>query len=61
VRLGDANRQVAAKAWRGAARAGELAPGTRVDVVVSIEDDPYSARRGFAPWSLTLKDLRPAS
>ena len=60
VRIGSASRQTAAKLWRGSGRSEELAPGTRIDAVVSIEDDPYSARRGFAPWSLTLKDLRPA-
>lgn len=61
VRIGGAARQLPVKAWRGAARASELVVGTSIDAVVSIEDDPYSARRGYAPWSLTLKDLRPSS
>lgn len=60
LRLGSGGKQVAAKAWRFARRAGEMAAGTRVDAAVSIDEDPYSARRGYSPWSLTLKDVRPA-
>ncbi len=60
LRLGNATRQFAAKAWKFAGRASELTPGTRVDAAVSIDEDPYSARRGYSPWSLTLKDVRPA-
>ncbi len=48
------------KAWNLAHRAGELAPGSRVDVVFNIEEDPYSAARGYPPWSATLRDFRPA-
>jgi single-stranded-DNA-specific exonuclease len=48
------------KAWNMADRAGELAPGTRVDVAFNIEEDPYSAARGYPPWSAVLRDFRPA-
>jgi hypothetical protein len=47
------------KAWNLAHRAGELAPGTRVDVAFNIEEDAYSAARGYPPWSATLRDFRP--
>jgi single-stranded-DNA-specific exonuclease len=60
LRLGNSSRLFAAKAWKFAGRASELAPGTRIDAAVSIDEDPYAARRGFSPWSLTLKDVRPA-
>lgn len=60
VRLGAGDRTVGVKGWKFAARASELTAGTRVDAAVSIDDDPYSAKRGFPPWSLTLKDVRPA-
>lgn len=60
VRLGRGARTTGVKAWKFASRAGEFIPGTRVDAAVSIDDDPYSARRGYPPWSLTLKDVRPA-
>jgi len=60
LRLGNSSRLFAAKAWKFAGRASELVPGTRIDAAVSIDEDPYAARRGFSPWSLTLKDVRPA-
>jgi single-stranded-DNA-specific exonuclease len=53
-------RNLVLKAWNMADRAGELAPGTRVDVAFNIEEDAYSAARGYPPWSATLRDLRPA-
>ena len=34
--------------------------GTRLDVAFNIEEDPYSAARGYPPWSATLRDFRPA-
>jgi single-stranded-DNA-specific exonuclease len=52
-------RNLVLKAWNLAHRAGELAPGTRVDVAFNIEEDAYSAARGYPPWSPTLRDLRP--
>jgi len=48
------------KGWNLAHRAGELTPGTRVDVAFNIEEDAYSAARGYAPCSATLRDFRPA-
>ena len=53
-------RNLVLKAWNLAHRAGELAPGTRLDVAFNIEEDPYSAARGYPPWSATLRDFRPA-
>ena len=35
-------------------------PGSRIDLVFSIEDDAYSAARGYAPWQIIMKDVRPA-
>jgi len=37
----------------------ELQPGARVDVALSIEADSFSAKRGFAPWGSTIRDIRP--
>jgi single-stranded-DNA-specific exonuclease len=53
-------RNLVLKAWNLAHRASELAPGTRVDVAFNIEEDAYSAARGYPPWSATLRDFRPA-
>jgi single-stranded-DNA-specific exonuclease len=53
-------RSLTLKAWNFSARAAEFAPGARLDVAFELEDDPYSAARGYAPWSATLRDARPA-
>ncbi len=53
-------RTLALKAWNFAARAGELAPGTRIDAAFQLEEDPYSAARGYPAWAAVLRDFRPA-
>ncbi len=32
----------------------------RLDVAFQVEEDRYSASRGYAPWQAILKDVRPA-
>ncbi len=49
-----------AKAWRFAPRAAEFEPGSRIDVVLSIDADTYGLKRGYAGWGVTMKDVRPA-
>ncbi|HBY63143.1 MAG TPA: single-stranded-DNA-specific exonuclease RecJ [Solibacterales bacterium] len=49
------------KAWRFRERELEVAAGARIDAIVSLDDDSYSAARGYSPWCMTLKDVRPAS
>jgi single-stranded-DNA-specific exonuclease len=46
------------KAWNFAERAAELAPGTRVDIAFHIEEDAWSAARGYPGWAATLRDFR---
>jgi single-stranded-DNA-specific exonuclease len=48
------------KAWNFAARASELAAGSKVDIVFELEEDAYSLARGYPGWSATLRDLRSA-
>lgn len=60
VRLFQGNSFLFAKAWRFAGRLDELRPGMRIDAAVSIDDDAFGARRGYAPWGATLRDIRPA-
>jgi single-stranded-DNA-specific exonuclease len=60
VRLRSNGRSLFVKAWNFADRAEQLMPGTRVDAVVSFEEDPFSAARGYPPWSAQLRDFRPA-
>jgi single-stranded-DNA-specific exonuclease len=53
-------RSLALKAWNCASRAPELAPGALVDIAFCLEEDPYSAARGYPGWSAILRDFRPA-
>ena len=54
-------RTLAFKAWNFAARAAELTPGARIDVAFRLEDDAYSAARGYPGWCAVLRDFRPAA
>ena len=58
LRLRQNGRTLTVKAWNFAERLDELTPGGRLDAALTIEDDTYSAARGYAPWSLTLRDVR---
>ena len=59
--LRQGNRTVWMKAWNFAPRLAGLAPGTAADVLFQIEEDRYSAARGYPGWSLVLKDIRSRS
>ncbi|MFN7995812.1 MAG: single-stranded-DNA-specific exonuclease RecJ [Bryobacteraceae bacterium] len=61
VMLRQNGRTLSLKAWNFAERVGELAPGTRVDAAFSLEDDPYSAARGYPGWAAVLREFRPAA
>jgi single-stranded-DNA-specific exonuclease len=54
-------RSLVIKAWNFAGRAAEMAPGARVDVAFRLEEDAYSAARGYPGWAAVLKDVRPAA
>lgn len=58
ARLLSQGRPLRVKAWNFADRAADLAPGSTVDVVFSLEDDAYSASRGYAPWQAILRDFQ---
>jgi hypothetical protein len=34
--------------------------GARVDVAFTVEEDAYSAARGYPGWAAKLRDVRPA-
>jgi len=53
-------RVLTLKAWNCAGRAAEFAPGVRLDVAFKLEEDPYSAARGYPAWAAILHDARPA-
>ena len=51
-------RTLTLKAWNFAARAAEMAPGARVDIAFTLEEDAYSAARGYPGWCAVLRDVR---
>jgi single-stranded-DNA-specific exonuclease len=53
-------RTMALKAWNFAERVAELASGSAVDVAFSLEEDAYSASRGYPGWCAVLREVRPA-
>jgi len=61
VMLRQNGRTLMLKAWNFADRAAELQPGARVDVAFRLEDDSYSAARGYPAWGAVLHDVRPAA
>jgi single-stranded-DNA-specific exonuclease len=54
-------RSVVLKAWNFAPRKDEFGPGTRLDVAFTLEEDAYSASRGYAGWCAVLREARAAS
>jgi len=53
-------RTLALKAWNWASRAAELPAGARLDLVFELEEDAYSAARGYPGWAAVLRAARPA-
>jgi single-stranded-DNA-specific exonuclease len=58
VSLKQDGRILRAKAWNFGHRQDLLQPGTKLDVLFHVEDDPYSRKRGYPGWCLSLKDIR---
>jgi len=53
-------RVLTLKAWNFAGRAAEFAAGARLDVAFRLEEDAYSAARGYPGWAAILQDARRA-
>jgi single-stranded-DNA-specific exonuclease len=60
VMMRQNGRMIALKAWNFAGRAGEMPPGARVDITFTLEEDAYSAARGYPGWAAVLRDVRSA-
>jgi single-stranded-DNA-specific exonuclease len=60
VRVRQNGRTLQLKAWNFAERAAEFVPGARIDVAFQLEEDAYSASRGYPGWAAMLRDVRPA-
>ena len=61
IALRHDGRTLFAKAWNFGSRQELLQPGTKLDVLFQIDDDPFSRKRGYAGWCLSLKDVRAAN
>ena len=61
LRVKQGTRFLKVIAWNFAERIDEFALGNRVDLAVALEEDEYSASRGYENWSAKLKDARPAA
>ncbi len=53
-------RTLTLKAWNFAERGNELTAGTRIDIAFQIEEDAYSAARGYPGWCAIMRDFRAA-
>jgi len=53
-------RVLVLKAWNFAGRSDEFAPGAHLDVAFQLEEDAYSASRGYGGWAAILREARPA-
>lgn len=60
VGLRQDGRTLFAKAWNFGNRQELLEPGTKLDVLFQVEDDPFSRKRGYPGWCLSLKDVKRA-
>lgn len=59
VPLRQNNRTLFCKAWNFGPFAEQLQADRELDVLLQVEDDPYSRKRGYASWCVTLKDFKP--
>ena len=60
IRFKQGGRFLKAMAFDFAERIDEVQPGARIDLAVTIEEDDYSAARGYSWWATRIKDVRAA-
>lgn len=53
-------RLLFSKAWNFGDRADQFSPGSKLDLLFQIDDDPFSRKRGYGSWCVVIKDVRPA-
>jgi single-stranded-DNA-specific exonuclease len=58
VPLRHEGRTMFCKAWNFGGREDLFQSGAKVDLLVQVEDDAYSRKRGYSPWCVVLKDAR---
>jgi single-stranded-DNA-specific exonuclease len=60
LRLAQDGAAVDLMAWNSADRLRDLQAGARIDAAVEFDYDPAAQSRGFAPWTATVRQIRPA-
>ena len=58
IPLRHQGRMIYCKAWNFGDRSELFVQGTKLDLLVQLEDDQYSRKRGYSPWRVVLKDAR---
>jgi single-stranded-DNA-specific exonuclease len=58
VRVRQQGRFFSAMGWHLAELAPRIIEGSLVDLAFALEEDDYSASRGYEPWQAILKDVR---
>lgn len=58
VPLRHEGRMMFCKAWNFGDRSDLFQIGAKLDLLVQLEDDQYSRKRGYSPWCVVLKDVR---
>jgi single-stranded-DNA-specific exonuclease len=58
VSLRQGGRTLTFKGWNFSERVGEFAPGARLDVAFTLENDAYALSRGYPGWCAVLRDVR---
>lgn len=58
IPLRQNGRTLFCKAWNFGPRIDQLQATTNLDVLLQIEDDPISRKRGYGSWCISLKDFR---
>ncbi len=58
IPLESRGRTLFCKAWNLGDRIAAFEPGVTLDVLLQLEDDPVSRKRGYGSWCASLKDFR---
>jgi single-stranded-DNA-specific exonuclease len=58
IRVRQDNRFLSVMGWNMADLANTVQRGSLVDIAFTLEDDEFSASRGYSPWQAILKDVK---
>lgn len=58
IRVRQDNRFLSVMGWNMADLANTVQQGSLVDIAFTLEDDEFSASRGYSPWQAILKDVK---